>query len=62
MKDNHDIESARIALLLQVQEPSTSWAHQERGVYTSEVMEAELNRLFPVDTFLENRNAHNEHE
>lgn len=37
--------------------PTERWCEQERAVYTSEVMERELDALFPVDEFLARKHA-----
>ena len=49
------LESRAIALALKLVNESETWARQDRAVYTSEVMEKELDRLFPVETFLERK-------
>jgi hypothetical protein len=49
------LESRAIALALKLVNESETWARQDRAVYTSEVMERELNDLFPVESFLERK-------
>jgi hypothetical protein len=50
-----ELESRSIALALKLISEDQTWAQQDRAVYTSEVMERELDRLFPVETFLERK-------
>lgn len=49
------LESDLLGLALKLTAEFEPWAEQDRAVYTSEVMERELERLFPVDTFLERK-------
>ena len=49
------LESELLGLALKLTAEFEPWAEQDRAVYTSEVMERELERLFPVDTFLERK-------
>ncbi len=50
-----ELESESIALAMRLVSEFKSWAGQDRAVYTSEVMERELDDLFPVDSFLEKK-------
>jgi len=52
---NDELESQAIALAVKLASEFKPWAEQDRAVYTSEVMERELDKLFPVDTFLERK-------
>ncbi len=49
------LEAELFGLALKLTSEFEPWAEQDRAVYTSEVMERELERLFPVDTFLERK-------
>jgi hypothetical protein len=49
------LEAELFGLALELTSEFEPWAEQDRAVYTSEVMERELERLFPVDTFLERK-------
>lgn len=49
------LKSRAIALALKLVNESETWAQQDRAVYTSEVMERELDGLFPVESFLEKK-------
>jgi hypothetical protein len=55
LPSKEELESKAIALALKVINENETWAQQDRAVYTSEVMERELDRLFPVETFLERK-------
>ena len=48
-------QSQSIALAVKLATEFQTWAEQDRAVYTSEVMERELDKLFPVETFLERK-------
>jgi hypothetical protein len=50
-----ELDSQSIALALKVTEVPETWGNQDRGVYTSEVMERELDKLFPVDQFIQKK-------
>ena len=49
------LESELLGLALKLTSEFEPWAEQDQAVYTSEVMERELERLFPVDTFLKGK-------
>ena len=53
-----ELESRAIALALKLISQDETWAQQDRAVYTSEVMERELDGLFPVESFLERKRQH----
>ena len=46
------LEAELLGVVLRLTSEFEPWAEQDQAVYTSEVMERELERLFPVDTFL----------
>jgi hypothetical protein len=55
LPNREELESRAIALALKLINEGETWAEQDRAVYTSEVMERELDSLFPVESFLEKK-------
>lgn len=58
LPSREEFESRAIALALKLINEDETWAQQDRAVYTSQVMERELDSLFPVESFLEKKRQH----